>query len=403
MSNFLLLERIKVQNANAASGFTWGFPAITHFLGFAHKLGRELQHHADFREVVLNGCVVIAHEHNVHSYKFGGGSKDGEFKGDYLSQHGQVSGSTAFTQYKTAQYLPLKFPKGILGSPAINEEAKMNMTVSLLIPIDSYMAGVNKSDLVGFLQKCCLVSRLAGGTILEIKNVELIDLSDDGNQKSLRYRLLPGFVLQDRSDLLEKQFAKLKQSDDGIELLDAWFDFIALKQVARPICPLIDKHLAQQAKQSDVLFAINESWLEHKQEPFEVGLIPSVVISYFQENEDNFDKALLNQWNDYLHPTEKVDANWEYVKKPDRGFLVPIMAGYKAITELFPAGEIEGARDAETDVRFVESVHSIGEWQSVHRIRSLDGWRSCVWNYSYEEEGWYLCRQADGTLENGSN
>jgi CRISPR-associated protein Csy2 len=37
MNQYILIERIKVQNANAIAGFTWGFPAITHFLGFVHK------------------------------------------------------------------------------------------------------------------------------------------------------------------------------------------------------------------------------------------------------------------------------------------------------------------------------------------------------------------------------
>jgi CRISPR-associated protein Csy2 len=72
------------------------------------------------------------------------------------------------------------------------------------------------------------------------------------------------------------------------------------------------------------------------------------------------------------------------------------MTGYKAITELFAAGEIDGARDAETDVRFVEAVHSIGEWQSVHRLKTLELWSSSVWKYHYDEEGWYLCRQGIG-------
>ena len=42
MNQYILLNRIKVQNANAIAGFTWGFPAITHFLGFSHNLSRKL-------------------------------------------------------------------------------------------------------------------------------------------------------------------------------------------------------------------------------------------------------------------------------------------------------------------------------------------------------------------------
>ncbi len=40
MKGLLLLDRIEVQNANAAAGMTWGFPALTQFLGFTHALSR---------------------------------------------------------------------------------------------------------------------------------------------------------------------------------------------------------------------------------------------------------------------------------------------------------------------------------------------------------------------------
>jgi len=373
VNQFLLIERMKVQNANAAAGFTWGFPAITHFLGFTHNLHRRLQSRSELCELSLDGCIVIAHQHMPHTFKVGSRSK--------------------FTQYKTAQYLPLKFKKGILEAPSVIEEAKMNMTVSLLIPVVGYTGGIEE-ELLQFIRDCCQVQRLAGGTILEIEQIELMKNFDESKLKSLRFRLLPGFALQDRSAYLEKHFADLKQMDSNVELLDAWFDFVALKQVARPACQLIDKHLALLSKDSES--AINDSWVAHREEPFRVGSIPEVVLKYFDENIDNLDKALQNQWQNYLSPTEKTDASWEYLKKPEGGFLVPIMTGYKAITELFAAGEIDGARDAETDVRFVEAVHSIGEWQSVHRLKTLELWSSSVWKYHYDEEGWYLCRQGIG-------
>jgi CRISPR-associated protein Csy2 len=40
MSSLILLRRVRVENANAIAGLTYGFPAITHFLGFSHALSR---------------------------------------------------------------------------------------------------------------------------------------------------------------------------------------------------------------------------------------------------------------------------------------------------------------------------------------------------------------------------
>ncbi|WP_234004635.1 type I-F CRISPR-associated protein Csy2, partial [Cronobacter sakazakii] len=33
MSSLILLSHLRVENANTVAGLTWGFPAITHFLG----------------------------------------------------------------------------------------------------------------------------------------------------------------------------------------------------------------------------------------------------------------------------------------------------------------------------------------------------------------------------------
>ncbi|MBT3144524.1 type I-F CRISPR-associated protein Csy2 [Neptunomonas phycophila] len=372
MSQYLLIERIKVQNANAASGFTWGFPAITHFLGFSHNLNRKLQSSGEFSDLALDGCIVVAHEQHVHTYKDGATSR--------------------FSQYKTAQYLGLKFDKGILKDPAINEEAKMNMTVSLLIPVDGYVGGL-QNLLTAFIKNACQIQHLAGGTVLSVANVDIIDLAREEQLKSVRRKLLPGFVLQDRSDYLAEHFLKIKENNSKAELLDAWFDFIALKQVARPACELLDKHLAKQAEKSKPLSLLNDIWLEHKSQPYQQENLPNVLIAYFAEQQESIDPKVLMQWQSYVAPNEKTSANWEYVKKPQAGYLVPIMTGYKAITVVYPAGEIDGARDSETDLCFVEAVHSVGEWQSVHRLKTQEQWQTSVWIYAPYDQGWYLCRQ----------
>jgi CRISPR-associated protein Csy2 len=139
-------------------------------------------------------------------------------------------------------------------------------------------------------------------------------------------------------------------------------------------------------------FILNETWLEHKAQPYEQNNIPKELIGHFEGQQESINMKIIEQWNQYLAPNEKTNANWEYIKKPQSGYLVPLMTGYKAISKVYPAGEIEGARDTETDVVFVEAMHSIGEWQSVHRLKKEEDWQDSVWSYSYGE-GWYLCQQ----------
>ncbi|MDC9729663.1 MAG: type I-F CRISPR-associated protein Csy2, partial [Methyloprofundus sp.] len=120
---------------------------------------------------------------------------------------------------------------------------------------------------------------------------------------------------------------------------------------------------------------------------------PSELKDYFNELETSkTNEKLLAQWQNYCSPTEETPADWEYIVKPETGYLVPIMTGYKAISPVYNNAEVASTRDNETDVCFVESVHSIGEWQSVHRLREPEELNSCLWHYHYEEN-WYLCKQ----------
>ncbi|MBL4775569.1 MAG: hypothetical protein JKY87_05890, partial [Mariprofundus sp.] len=107
-------------------------------------------------------------------------------------------------------------------------------------------------------------------------------------------------------------------------------------------------------------------------------------------------KKILAQWQTYCAPDDKTDADWEYVKKPNSGFLVPIMVGYKAISKVYKNDEVANTRDHETDVCFVEAVHSIGEWQGAHRIRDEQALKQSIWHYDYQEH-WYLCKQNDSS------
>ncbi len=362
MSQYILINRLKVQNANAIAGFTWGFPAITHFLGFTHNLERKIRATETFSDITLAGCAVIAHEHHVHTY----GKSDAEF-----------------TQNRNPPYLPAH-DKG--ATPPVVEEGKMNLTVSLLIACNGNI-GNRADDFIAWLERVCLTQRLAGGTILNpALNIELF-AENEANLRLIKRKLLPGFVLLDRSDYLQAHYQSLSQINPDADLLAAWMDFAALKRRARPKSDLIEKHLLAQAELAKI-------WQQHSASPYERDSIPAALWQYFANlTETKSNKNLLQQWQHYLAPDEKTDADWEYVPKPQSGYLVPIMTGYKAISSLYEAGKVANTRDNETPVCFVESVHSIGEWQGIHRVKSIEQLNQCFWRYDHEEH-WYLCKQS---------
>jgi len=84
-------------------------------------------------------------------------------------------------------------------------------------------------------------------------------------------------------------------------------------------------------------------------------------------------------------------AGWHV--RPRAGWLVPIPVGYRALGELQPAGSVRNARDRDTPFRFVESLYSLGQWLSPHRVRDLS---ELFWYHRAEPAtGLYLCETTD--------
>ncbi|MDK1706313.1 type I-F CRISPR-associated protein Csy2 [Serratia rubidaea] len=205
METLIVLRHVKVENANAIAGLTYGFPAITHFLGYAHALSRKLQRS---HGLTLGSCGVICHQQQLHAYSSGR---------DYCFA---LTRNPLTKEAKTA---------------AFNEEGRMHLTVSLLIECHGTI--VNGDEGAKALEKhladLCPTLRLAGGVITDIAAVKVIGAPEQPEDlRKLMRRLLPGFALLDRSELLANHYQALRENNPHAELLDAWLDFAALKYQA---------------------------------------------------------------------------------------------------------------------------------------------------------------------------
>ena len=80
-------------------------------------------------------------------------------------------------------------------------------------------------------------------------------------------------------------------------------------------------------------------------------------------------------------------VEWQIEKRP--GWLVPLPIGYAGISPLYSAGEVTDSRDSTTPLRFVESLCSLGQWISPHRLNQLE---QMLWlNAADSEAGLYRC------------
>ena len=80
---------------------------------------------------------------------------------------------------------------------------------------------------------------------------------------------------------------------------------------------------------------------------------------------------------------EEAEAEWPDSKRVKPGWFVPIAAGYGAISELHAPGAVTGARDRTVPFRFVESLLSLGQWLSPHRIKSIE---DLLWRHQAEPD-----------------
>ena len=196
MSSYITLSRVQVQNANCIAGITYGFPAVTQFLGFVHALSRKLK---NSHKIELSGCAIACHQHQVHSYRTESINKEGhKFYSDYF-----------FKQTKNPAAFPYQ-ENNIGGDTPIIEEGKMHLTVSLVIECEGFSgAAADLIQLVEHIKQLCFTQNMAGGVITQIKDVFFDTIEKETDFRRIRHRLMPGFILRDRSEYLSEHLEKV--------------------------------------------------------------------------------------------------------------------------------------------------------------------------------------------------
>lgn len=354
----LYIVRLQVDNISIISShLTWGFPAPSAFTGFAHALQRKLNTVEDYQGIVCDGIGIICHQ--------------------FIPQ---VTKSSDY-RYSPYQLNLARHPLEADGStPALVEEGKGNMEVSLIIgltgeTLDSHLSANDAElnpktqSLIAKLNQLVYGMRLAGGMILPHHRVKpkLIHWSSSAaveKTRALRRYLLPGFALIHRHDVLMIHRQWLNQhasyrATQGSEanLLDTLLDISRLN---------LSSTAGQQTHVQQVV-------------QVEAGQVQAVS-------------------------TQPVAGNWQLRMRPAhlKGWLVPIPIGYGAITDVQAAGSVTGVRDDQYPVTFVETLISLGEWKSPHRIDDLS---HILWAYdSHPDQGLYsLIQPFAPTPDNNSS
>jgi len=316
----LVLPRLRIQNANAISSpMTWGFPAMSAFVGAMHALERKLPDHL---ELFFHGIGVICHGFDAQV-------TEGGFTKSFLLTRNPVGKDG--------------------GTAAIVEEGRAHLDITLILAVSGdACSGDEQHRAAVALDVWEIVSgmRIAGGSVMPAlpgqrpcwRRPQLVTLAEDAEERDeqflrLRRGWLPGFALVCRDDLLAQRLSALREQDSQATELDAWLDAASLTM-----------HYAPE-------------------------------ISAAKKGDGDDDQAPRS-------------FAWQVRKSP--GWVVPIPVGYGALSPRYTPGTVTNARDDTTDFRFVESLYSLGQWISPHR---LNGPKDLLWYPTSDaENGLYRLR-----------
>lgn len=182
MKTYLLLPQIHIHNANAlSSSYTIGFPAMTAWLGAVHAMERQVQKKAGLSDIRFPAAAVSCSHYSLQVYRG---------PGDYVN-----------SVIATAN--PLKKKGKNFERPPFIEEPRIHLTVSLLISC-SGVNGDNEEKLLQEVEKLLHTMKMASGDIISAGKSCIFYVSDEDEQmeRKILRRLMPGFVIIERRDLL---------------------------------------------------------------------------------------------------------------------------------------------------------------------------------------------------------
>lgn len=187
----LLIPHLRIHNANALSSpFTIGFPAMTAWLGAAHALQRKLD--AQGMPVQFDGVGVVSHQFDLQTYK---GS--GDFEHSIISTANPVDKDGS--------------------RPAFIEEARCHLDVSLVIQCQG-IDELPEHELLDKVSQLLSASlKMAGGDIQQFGKPAI-----HRNFEQLRTRLMPGYALIERRELM------VEAMESGQDSMDAMLDYLTI-------------------------------------------------------------------------------------------------------------------------------------------------------------------------------
>lgn len=196
---YLVFDKVNIKEANGVSSpLTYGFPALTGFLGAVHALERKVKKDERLKPFSFGGVLVASHSctplvYRPHSYA------------DYTFR---LKRNPILRSGKTA---------------SIIEEGRVDLCVSLVVEV--YGSNRSYAETPYLAQRSQILmqqQRIAGGRVEAFSgNSSSVSFCDEEEISGLRHRLAPGFILMDAASELEDIYSEMKNEREKTTKLDA--------------------------------------------------------------------------------------------------------------------------------------------------------------------------------------
>ncbi|MDO5674214.1 MAG: type I-F CRISPR-associated protein Csy2 [bacterium] len=213
-AGYLLLKRIHIENANAISSpITYGFPAVTGFLGAVHALSRRLHVVASAQKLALDGVLIACHDCRPQVYR-----------------------QTPYSDYSFNQSRNPLLKSGKTAS--IVEEGKCHLSLSLGMELlaEKPICKDQGAQLALQVQEMLMQQRIAGGSVRGFgghgfyrRESAHFFLPNDAWQ--MTKHLVPAFILMEAKKDLEALTAELQKNQPEATALDALIDLACLHHI----------------------------------------------------------------------------------------------------------------------------------------------------------------------------
>lgn len=275
---YLMFKKVVIEGANTISSpLTYGFPAITGFLGSFHAMSRKMVDDELLSDVCLGGVLLACHDCQPQMYR---PNSYNNYTFNQTRNPIKKDGKTASIIEEGKCRLVMTFVVEILGTDTLTNEQQ------------DYAMQKTKQ----WLQQ----QRLAGGSVRGLARFEPVQFFDKDDVSSIAAQLLPAFVLMDAQDDFAEIIDKVQADNPDVTPLDALID----------VCTL--HHIPETQKNGDT------KWLTTSLKSGHGWLVPMPI--GYQGISDLYDAGMMQNVRNPEYPSQYVEAiyslgKWVYPQR----------------------------------------------------------------------------------------